>query len=325
MQGHIMKRTIKANEKITKVFQSVETKEINEETRTLVVRISTASPDRSNDEMQPAGCDITNYMKNPVVAAFHDYRKPAIAKTLEIQFDDGGIVAKLEFVPAGVNPEADMLWEMYKGGYMNAWSIGFIPVEWTQKSDRGYIFTKWELLEYSAVLVPDNADALTILRGKGLDPESVMEKLDSEVKDTELEENKETKEVDHLLDVELKDVSEVVALSYILNDLKWITQAFIDNGVNVEATDKMKQALSLLMEAVAIEATLGQKTFTVRQPENTEEVEQAAAKAAEEAKEKEVNEFLTGLRESLRGTDKEVGLTLRSLNTFLNNLKGGEK
>lgn len=311
-----MKRTIKANQLITKVFQSVETKEINEETRTLIVRISTSTPDRSNDEMIPTGCDISKYMTNPVVAAFHNYNKPPIAKTTEIQFDESGVIAKLEFVPAGVSPEADMLWEMYKGGYMNAWSVGFIPVEWTQKADRGYIFTKWELLEYSAVLVPDNAEALTIMRGKGLNPDEVMEVLESE---------EETKEVDHTLDVELKDVSEVVALSYIMSDLKWLTQAFIDNGVKTEATDKMKQALALLMEVVALEATLGQKQFTVREPENTADAEAAAAKAAEEAKKKEISEFLTGLRDSLRGTDKEVGLTLRTLNSFLNNQKGGEK
>ena len=42
---------------------------------------------------------------------------------------------------------------------LNAVSVGFIPLEWTE-NQRGYDITKWELLEFSAVAVPANQDAI---------------------------------------------------------------------------------------------------------------------------------------------------------------------
>jgi seryl-tRNA synthetase len=42
---------------------------------------------------------------------------------------------------------------------LNAVSVGFIPLEWTENKD-GYDITKWELLEFSAVAVPANQDAI---------------------------------------------------------------------------------------------------------------------------------------------------------------------
>ena len=42
---------------------------------------------------------------------------------------------------------------------LNAVSVGFIPLEWTETKD-GYDITKWELLEFSAVAVPANQDAI---------------------------------------------------------------------------------------------------------------------------------------------------------------------
>jgi hypothetical protein len=103
-----------------------------------------------------------NYNRNPVVAAFHNYHQPAIGKTISLQKTENGIVAKVQFLPKGIYPLADQLYEIYKAGFMNAWSIGFIPKEAVDLDlerpfSGGHRFEKWELLEYSAVPVPDNA------------------------------------------------------------------------------------------------------------------------------------------------------------------------
>ena len=56
---------------------------------------------------------------------------------------------------------------------MNAVSVGFIPLEWTE-TKTGYDITKWELLEFSAVAVPANQDAIAeAVKSFGLD-ESVV-------------------------------------------------------------------------------------------------------------------------------------------------------
>jgi hypothetical protein len=42
---------------------------------------------------------------------------------------------------------------------LNAVSVGFIPLEWIE-TENGYDILKWELLEFSAVAVPANQDAI---------------------------------------------------------------------------------------------------------------------------------------------------------------------
>lgn len=161
---------------IRKTYQATETKAAGENRR-LIVTISTSNPDRSHDVVMPQGMVADAYNRNPVVAAFHRYDQPAIARTLSLTQTDNAIIAELEFLPKGIYPLADQLYEMYKGGFMNAWSIGFIPKEATDLDPNifagGRRFDKWELLEYSAVLVPDNPDALTMLRSKGISEEVI--------------------------------------------------------------------------------------------------------------------------------------------------------
>ncbi|MDQ3098878.1 MAG: HK97 family phage prohead protease [bacterium] len=157
---------------IRKTFQASETKAADDDSRSLIVKISTTSPDRSRDVVKAHGVKTDHYLKNPVVAFSHRYNEPAIAKTDELQITDDGIVAKLTFPEKGVYALSDTLYALYKDGFMNAWSIGFIPLKWNDRDEGGHEFTEWELLEYSAVLVPDNPEALTMLREfkqKGID------------------------------------------------------------------------------------------------------------------------------------------------------------
>lgn len=137
--------------------------------RSLVVRISTKTPDRSKDVVQPKGVNLKNYKRNPVVALNHNYQGLPIAKTTDIKVTDDGIVAQVQFPKKGVHALADTVYELYKENFMNAWSIGFIPDTYKDRKDGGREFMTWELLEYSAVLVPDNPEALTLVRSKGFD------------------------------------------------------------------------------------------------------------------------------------------------------------
>lgn len=152
---------------IRKTYQA-ETKAASED-RTLVVKITTSNPDRSSDVVLPQGAILDNYQRNPVVALNHKYDGLAIAKTEQLEVIEDGILAKVKFPELGIYGLADTVYELYKGGFMNAWSIGFIPLEIEDRDGGGREFKKWELLEYSAVLVPDNPEALTMLRSKGIE------------------------------------------------------------------------------------------------------------------------------------------------------------
>lgn len=160
-------------EMIKKYFTG-ETKEINEEEKTDIGLVSTITIDRDGDVLLPEGCDLTNYKKNPVVQWAHEYWELPIGKALWVKTTDEGVLSKTKYA----NTEfANDVWELKKGGFLNAYSVGFMPLETitdereieTIKTEKGIngdvrqIISKWELLEYSICPIPCNPDALTLM------------------------------------------------------------------------------------------------------------------------------------------------------------------
>ena len=141
---------------------------INVDEATMVMTISTKTKDRSGDVMESKGVKLANYRANPVVLAFHDHRKPPVAKTLEISVGDDSIEALAKFA-LGINPEADLLFSLYRDDFMKASSVGFMPEEYEKvlvegQDGRlawrgGLHHTIWELMEWSLVPVPDNPES----------------------------------------------------------------------------------------------------------------------------------------------------------------------
>jgi len=130
---------------------------------------STAHMDRDGEVLDPAGWDLKNFKKNPVVLPAHDYHQPAIGKAVNIKIEDGKLVFKIKFPPEGDNPLADVYRKLYKGGFMSASSVGFLPIEWVDGDGKGKspyrTYTKAELLELSLVSVPCNPNALLTAKG----------------------------------------------------------------------------------------------------------------------------------------------------------------
>jgi len=188
---------IQPNSKLFKDFAASETKADNQDNRTLVVTISTPTPDRSKDTVQPKGMVADNYLKNPVVQFAHKYDEPPIAKCINLVATETGIRATVKFPELGLYDKADTIYRMYKEGFLNAWSIGFMPLEneYETNSFGGTEFKKWELFEFSSVPVPDNPEALTIMRSKGINVDAVIEKKEVDEEDKEVKEVKEKKEV----------------------------------------------------------------------------------------------------------------------------------
>ena len=134
----------------------------------IVAVITAGIEDRAGDVVNPNGCDLKAYEKNPVILWAHDYTRPPIGKALWTKIDGNMIKSKPKFNDLAFSQEIKSL---YDGGDLNAWSIGFRPTKTTpiyEKNDEGeagkitgYRFDKWELLEYSAVPVPACSEALT--------------------------------------------------------------------------------------------------------------------------------------------------------------------
>lgn len=128
---------------------------------------STADVDRDGEIVLPASFfNLADYLaKNPVILFGHDhYSRPPIGKAVGGEINETGLLLDIQFADT---PFAQEIEELYKGGYMNAFSVGFIPVDWEVGKEGQRIFTKCELLEVSAVPVPSNRAAV-IMRAAGL-------------------------------------------------------------------------------------------------------------------------------------------------------------
>jgi len=152
---------------LKKVFES-EIKGIDEKEMTLTAYISTNARDRMNEVLEPAGMDKRNFNKNPVVLWAHKYDIPPIGKALWTKEDAGGILSKVKFANT---PFAQEIFQLYKEGFLKAFSVGFLPKDYVdgdgeKKASRTY--TNWELLEYSAVPVPANPEALSLAIQRGI-------------------------------------------------------------------------------------------------------------------------------------------------------------
>jgi len=274
---------------IRKVFNTT-TKAVDGEARKLLVTISTKNPDRSRDVVQPAGVVLDHYIKNPVVGAFHDYSKPAIGRANTVEVLEDKIVAEVEFVPEGTYGLADVLYPMYKDGFMSAWSIGFIGKEWKDIENGGREFLAWELLEFSAVLVPDNPEALTMLRSKGIDPDKF------EVKDAEPEGEPKTNDPkeDPKPDEPPAD-----------------DPAPDDEPKDPKALEDYRQELSSVAEqartiAESLDALLGTLPKMI-----------STVVAEYKTREDKAGGLLIEMREHLKARDRKINTLLREVNTYL--------
>lgn len=146
-----------------------------DEPRTLNFVISSATVDRANDTINQEGWSLDAYRKNPVVLWSHDPSLP-VGRAVELGIAGGRLRSKTEFAPAD-NPAfgklADGLFQMYKGGFLSATSVGFLPLEYAFSEDPtrkgGMDFKRAELMEYSLVSVPANSEALIEGKQAGID------------------------------------------------------------------------------------------------------------------------------------------------------------
>jgi len=194
---------IKTGEKyITSIPVTV--KKVDKDKRTLTMVASSQDVDRHGDTILQDGWDLGPYKKNPVILNSHRYddATEVIARAKSTKIEGKGKKSKLvqvwEFA-VDENPKAEIIFNLYAGGYLHASSVGFIPRKFKQNKDGStdyFTIEEAELLEVSAVSVPANA-AATLAKSIGaseddlrnavkvLDQDQVDEDLDFNVNDEE--------------------------------------------------------------------------------------------------------------------------------------------
>jgi len=170
---------------------SINIRKVDEETLKITHSVNTKTLDRYGTVVLPKGANVEKFMLNPVVLWLHnsDMALPGIpiARCAELDIREEEIVVTTEFNKN--DPLALRIFQAYKDNFLHAWSIGFIPKcfeeitpvnfeeikkkynlqnliisqeEFEANQAWGlWVIYEWELLEYSAVPVPGNPDALT--------------------------------------------------------------------------------------------------------------------------------------------------------------------
>ncbi len=129
-------------------------------------RSSDDTLDRYQETIDPAGWKLDNYRRNPVVQNAHSYAclSDTIGKSLVTEVRGGALFQRVQFA-VNENPLAKVAYDLYQGGFLNAVSVGFIPIRWENgNAEAGYRrkYLEQELLEVSAVSIPANPNALAL-------------------------------------------------------------------------------------------------------------------------------------------------------------------
>jgi hypothetical protein len=152
---------------------------------------STSTLDRYHEIIDPAGWRLDSYRRNPVFQNAHNYGdilftlgKALITELrslpLATSLSPPGTVLfqRIQFATEA-NPIARIAYSLYRGKFLNAVSVGFIPLRWEDAPPgsagisvasgkpprRRYL--EQELLEVSAVAIPANPDALALALKSG--------------------------------------------------------------------------------------------------------------------------------------------------------------
>lgn len=120
---------------------------------------NTVTKDRAGDVILASAWEtsnaLANYMKNPIVLAFHDHSKP-IGKTLSIVATSMGLEVEVE-----ISKASGPIYELIKDGILKTFSVGFACLDAEYDvTTQIYVIRDVELHEISVVSVPCNQDSV---------------------------------------------------------------------------------------------------------------------------------------------------------------------
>src|SRR6202521_3910089 len=135
--------------------------------------------DRVGDTIDPQGWQIADYLRNPVVLWAHESWSPPIARGSNLLIEGMALAGDVEFAAPEVYEFADLIYRLVKAKYLNAGSVGFLPLDYSFSSDEdrqfGIDFERQELLEFSICPVPANPNALAEARAHGIDTRPLVD------------------------------------------------------------------------------------------------------------------------------------------------------
>jgi HK97 family phage prohead protease/HK97 family phage major capsid protein len=139
------------------VFTKAEPKQEGETTISISGYASTSDVDRHGDVIPTSVWErgLENYLKNPVILAFHDHSQP-VGRMVEHRVDEKGL-----WIKARISSAADRVYQLVKDEVLTAFSVGFRIKDAEYNSAAEVFLVKdLELHEISVVSVPANQNTL---------------------------------------------------------------------------------------------------------------------------------------------------------------------
>jgi len=145
--------------------------------RTLTFIASTEMVGRDGDIIRANGWNTENYERNAAFLWAHDPKVPPIGRTVALRKvldgDNPRLEADVQFAGLAEDHElAEQIYQLYRNGFLNTVSVGYIPKERAELTDDerrdlgldpwGNVLTRQELLEISAVSVPADPGAVVV-------------------------------------------------------------------------------------------------------------------------------------------------------------------
>lgn len=245
---------------------------------------STEDKDRSGDVLSVHNWDFSKFLMNPVLQAGHDYRPQfTIGRAKNLRVEGKKVLFDPEFHT--ITPLAKQIKEMYEKGFLNAWSVGFIPgTKQLSGEEEG---TNNELLEVSAVAVPANAMALM----KGFEDKGELEteiKSWLENEEQSFEENKDFDSVEkELVEKNTGETNEHIHLASFDDESGDGTTSVVDGHAHP------------IKDFILEEAGDDPHTHTLSISENAEEASAHKPKKKKPKKKKEMEEVVERWNKSL--------------------------
>ncbi len=151
-----------------RIAQTAEVRAVNRAERTIDIVASDSSVDSYQTRIDQSGWDLEQFKRNPVVLFAHNDRTFTAGKALPetIRVEGGELKMRIKFPEEGVSEEHDLACYMYSNGFMRGISVGFVPLEYEDRTEGSgdmkrnvRVYTKSRLLEVSLVAIPSNDNA----------------------------------------------------------------------------------------------------------------------------------------------------------------------
>jgi HK97 family phage prohead protease len=173
----------------------------DDDSREVLFTISTDHVDRSGDSISVDGWDLESYRKNPVILWAHNPTQLPVGRAVKVYTEGKKLKSIAQFTDEQLSPFGYTVYRFYRAKFLNAVSVGFNPTKYAfvdSNERRGVDFESQELLEYSAVPVPCNPQAL-MDKGVDLSVDPLIEWATGVIKEHLKPELKTVRDIEHFL------------------------------------------------------------------------------------------------------------------------------